>query len=158
MFDVGFSEVLLIAVVALLVLGPERLPKAARFAGLWIRRARGQWDSVRNELERELAAEELKASVARARAEAAAISRGMQQTEARLQTEVSAVQAGVAAVGAGVTAEVTALPGSPAQETTADSDPSDVPPGQAFSLEAPLPETAVPADVPASSPQAPRHD
>lgn len=77
MFDVGFSEVLLIAVVALLVLGPQRLPKAARFAGLWVRRARGQWDSVRNELERELAAEELRASVERARREAAGIARQM---------------------------------------------------------------------------------
>ena len=35
MFDIGFSELLVIAVVALVVLGPERLPKAARFAGLW---------------------------------------------------------------------------------------------------------------------------
>jgi len=63
MFDVGFSELLIIAVVALLVLGPERLPKAARFIGLWIRRARAQWYSVKAELERELASEELKSSL-----------------------------------------------------------------------------------------------
>jgi sec-independent protein translocase protein TatB len=63
MFDVGFSELLIIAVVALLVLGPERLPKAARFVGLWIRRARAQWYSVKAELERELASEELKNSL-----------------------------------------------------------------------------------------------
>ncbi|MBT2768458.1 twin-arginine translocase subunit TatB [Stenotrophomonas sp. ISL-67] len=60
MFDIGFSELLLIAVVALVVLGPERLPKAARFAGLWVRRARNQWDSVKQELERELHADEIK--------------------------------------------------------------------------------------------------
>lgn len=60
MFDVGFSELLVIAVVALLVLGPERLPKAARFAGLWVRRARAQWNSVKSEFEREIASEELK--------------------------------------------------------------------------------------------------
>ena len=63
MFDIGFSELLLIAVVALIVLGPERLPKAARFAGLWVRRARAQWYSVKSELERELAADELKRSL-----------------------------------------------------------------------------------------------
>jgi len=63
MFDVGFSELLIIAVVALLVLGPERLPKAARFAGLWVRRARAQWYSVKAELERELASEEMKRSL-----------------------------------------------------------------------------------------------
>jgi sec-independent protein translocase protein TatB len=60
MFDVGFSELLVIAVVALLVLGPERLPKAARFAGLWMRRARAHWNSVKSEFEREIANEDLK--------------------------------------------------------------------------------------------------
>ena len=67
MFDFGFSELMLIGVVALVVLGPERLPKAARFAGLWIRRARAQWASVRGELERELAAEELKRNLQQTR-------------------------------------------------------------------------------------------
>lgn len=60
MFDLGFSELLIVAIVALIVLGPERLPKATRFVGLWVRRARAQWDSVKTELERDLAAEELK--------------------------------------------------------------------------------------------------
>ncbi len=63
MFDVGFSELLVIAVVALLVLGPERLPKAARFAGLWVRKAREQWNSVKAEFERDLADEDLKRSL-----------------------------------------------------------------------------------------------
>jgi sec-independent protein translocase protein TatB len=45
------------------VLGPERLPKAARFAGLWVRRARAQWHSVKSELERDLAAEDLRRSL-----------------------------------------------------------------------------------------------
>lgn len=60
MFEVGGAELLIIALVAVIVLGPERLPKAARFAGLWVRRARAQWYSVKAELERELAAEDLK--------------------------------------------------------------------------------------------------
>jgi sec-independent protein translocase protein TatB len=67
MFDVGFSEILVIAVVALLVLGPERLPKAARFAGLWMRRARAQWNSVKAELENEIADEELRRNLREAR-------------------------------------------------------------------------------------------
>ena len=67
MFDIGFSEIFVIAVVALLVLGPERLPKAARFAGLWVRRARAQWYSVKTEFERELADDELKRSLLDAR-------------------------------------------------------------------------------------------
>ncbi|KAF0804727.1 Sec-independent protein translocase TatB [Alcanivorax xiamenensis] len=53
MFDVGFSELLLIFVIALVVLGPERLPKAARTLGYWIGRARSTFNNLRNELERE---------------------------------------------------------------------------------------------------------
>lgn len=60
MFDFGFGELLLIAVIALVVLGPERLPVAARLAGLWIRKARAQWSEVKAELENELADEELR--------------------------------------------------------------------------------------------------
>ncbi|GAB2629117.1 Sec-independent protein translocase protein TatB [Novilysobacter erysipheiresistens] len=63
MFDLGFSELFMVAIVALVVLGPERLPKAARFAGLWIRRARSQWQSVKSEFENELADEELAKSL-----------------------------------------------------------------------------------------------
>lgn len=63
MFDLGFSELFLIALVALVVLGPQRLPKAARFAGLWIQRARAQWHSVKSEFESQLADEELKGSL-----------------------------------------------------------------------------------------------
>lgn len=64
MFGLDGLELLVIAVVALIVLGPERLPKAARFAGLWVRKARAQWYSVRSEFEREMAAEELRRSLA----------------------------------------------------------------------------------------------
>jgi sec-independent protein translocase protein TatB len=59
-FDIGFSEVILIGVVALLVLGPERLPKAARTVGALLRKARQSFDAVKAEVEREVAAEELK--------------------------------------------------------------------------------------------------
>jgi sec-independent protein translocase protein TatB len=63
MFDIGFSELVVIALVALVVLGPERLPRAARLAGLWVRRARAHWYAVKSELEQELAADELKRSL-----------------------------------------------------------------------------------------------
>jgi len=63
MFDIGLSEILIIAIVALVVLGPERLPKAARLAGFWVRKARAQWYTVKAELESEMADEELKNSL-----------------------------------------------------------------------------------------------
>lgn len=60
MFDVGFSELLLIGVIALLVLGPERLPKVARTAGHWVGRARRFVANVKADIEQEIKAEELK--------------------------------------------------------------------------------------------------
>jgi len=67
MFEVGFSEIALIAVVALLVLGPEKLPGVARTVGALVRRARNSWQNVRSEIERELAAEDMKRSINEAR-------------------------------------------------------------------------------------------
>ena len=60
MFDVGFTELLLAALVALLVVGPERLPGAARTAGRMLRKLRSSWSNVRDEVQRELQAEDLK--------------------------------------------------------------------------------------------------
>ncbi len=59
MFEVGLTELAMIALVALLVLGPERLPRAARLAGLYLRKARASWHSIRTDIERELAAEDM---------------------------------------------------------------------------------------------------
>ncbi|MEA3641576.1 MAG: Sec-independent protein translocase protein TatB [Lamprobacter sp.] len=60
MFDVGALELLVISVVALIVVGPERLPKLARTAGLWVGRARRAFSSVKSEIDREIKADELK--------------------------------------------------------------------------------------------------
>lgn len=63
MFGISGGELFFIAIIALVVLGPERLPKVTRMAGMWVRRARNQWNSVKDELERELEAEEMKRSL-----------------------------------------------------------------------------------------------
>jgi len=60
MFNIGSFEVLLIFIIALLVLGPERLPGAVRTAGLWIGRFRRSFYKVKNEIERELNADEIR--------------------------------------------------------------------------------------------------
>ena len=90
MFDLGFGELLMIALVALVVLGPERLPKAARFAGLWVRRARAQWYSVKSELERELAADELKRNLDAARTATTDFEREVRTAVTDLDSEVRA--------------------------------------------------------------------
>ncbi|MDQ8036752.1 MAG: Sec-independent protein translocase protein TatB [Pedobacter sp.] len=60
MFDVGFSELVLLAIVALVVLGPEKLPHAARVAGAWVARIRRTISTVQAEIEREVSAQEMK--------------------------------------------------------------------------------------------------
>jgi sec-independent protein translocase protein TatB len=60
MFDVGFTEILLLSLVGLLVLGPERLPRVARTLGGMARKARSSWLSLKRQIEAEMRAEELK--------------------------------------------------------------------------------------------------
>lgn len=132
MFDVGISELLLIGLVALIVLGPERLPKAARFAGLWVRRARAQWYSVKGELERELAAEELQRSLRETREAAKDIESQVRDTEALARREFERMQAQMAGHDPDIAADVAntdtdagaraGLPG-PAAETTDENTP-----------------------------------
>jgi sec-independent protein translocase protein TatB len=59
MFDVGFSEMLMVVLVGLLVLGPERLPKVARETALWVRKARSLLHNAKADIKRELDLEEL---------------------------------------------------------------------------------------------------
>lgn len=118
MFDIGFSEIFLVAVVALLVLGPERLPKAARFAGLWVRRARAQWYSVKAELENELADEELQRALRQTQADLREARDALAQSGAALQREFEEA-------GANVTG------------TPRDLGPEDAPMASAAELEEP---------------------
>jgi sec-independent protein translocase protein TatB len=145
MFDVGFSELLIIAVVALLVLGPERLPKAARFTGLWIRKARAQWYSVKSELELELAQEEMKKHLQDVensiKAPVQALTDDLQQSEADINREFEAVaeaassghrsEAGNTAAEMDVPPEAaTAAPDGPVDERPAEDGPDDTHPKQ----------------------------
>jgi sec-independent protein translocase protein TatB len=63
MFEVGFTELVLLAVVGLLVLGPERLPGVARTLGGFIRKARMSWISLRNTIEAEMADSDLSRTI-----------------------------------------------------------------------------------------------
>jgi sec-independent protein translocase protein TatB len=65
MFDIGFWELCLVAVVALIVFGPEKLPEVARSAGLWIGRARRFMATVKQEIDRELHLQEARDAIKR---------------------------------------------------------------------------------------------
>lgn len=130
MFDIGFSELFLIAIVALVVLGPERLPKAARFAGLWVRRARAQWYSVKSELESELASEELKRTVRDTRQAVADIDADIRTAQAEARREFDSMQAQIEHDDTDNAADSTALIDSDDRriidESIADDGSSDV--------------------------------
>lgn len=142
MFDIGISELLMIGIVALVVLGPERLPKAARFAGLWVRRARAQWYSVKGELEREMAAEELQRSLRETREAAKDIASQVRDTEAMARREFERMQAQMAGHDPDIASAV------------ADTDtPAALPEPAADTASGPAPE---PAPSPDDTPQGDR--
>ena len=60
MFDVGFSELLVIAIISLIVMGPERLPETVRTIGLWIGRLKQMFINARKELEDEVGMDEVR--------------------------------------------------------------------------------------------------
>lgn len=60
MFDIGFTELLVCMVVALVVIGPEQLPGAVRTAGLWIGRLKRSLRDTRNEIERQIGADDIR--------------------------------------------------------------------------------------------------
>ncbi|CAA0115866.1 Sec-independent protein translocase protein TatB [BD1-7 clade bacterium] len=60
MFDIGFAELLVIAVLGLLILGPERLPVAIRTISLWVGRFKRSYRQVRTEIEKEIGADDIR--------------------------------------------------------------------------------------------------
>ena len=100
MFEIGFSELVMIGLVSLLVIGPERLPAVARIAGFWIGKARNLAASVKEEIKQELHAEELR-QIFKEQAE-------LQEFHAALNETTDAVSA--------IKASLSALP----EETLAD--------------------------------------
>jgi len=65
MFDIGFPELVLVAVIALIVIGPERLPEVARTVGKYVGRMRRFVSKVRDDIDREVRQEELRAALKR---------------------------------------------------------------------------------------------
>ncbi|HNJ75347.1 MAG TPA: Sec-independent protein translocase protein TatB [Azospira sp.] len=128
MFDIGFSEMVVIAVVALIVLGPEKLPKVARTAGHLLGRLQRYVNDVKSDINREMQLEELKKLQAQVEDSARNIERSVtkefQSAEAALNQTAQGVTEPVAAAVASIEAPVAesvaavAMP-APASDTTA---------------------------------------
>ena len=128
MFDVGFTELLVIGVVALIVIGPERLPKVARTAGHLLGRLQRYVGDVKSDIEREMRLEEMK----KLQADVEAQARGI---ETQVRSEMHGVESALAApaepladlmqtTGQTVSHDVAALADVPATPGTGPATPA----------------------------------
>jgi len=91
MFDMGFTEMMLIGIVALIVIGPERLPGVARTAGKYFGRLKRFMTSVKADVEQELRADELRQILADQQRELDTIKDSMNVAGKAFEDEVNAV-------------------------------------------------------------------
>lgn len=96
MFEFSFSELLMIMVVALVVIGPERLPKVARTLGLLWGRAQRYVNGVKADIERDMAIAELKEMKAKIQAEAEAAQQTVKQIDRGLEEQARKINSAVA--------------------------------------------------------------
>ncbi len=92
MFDMGFTEMMLIGIVALIVIGPERLPGVARTAGKYFGRLKRFVTSVRADVEQELRADELRQILAEQQRELDTIKSSISEAGREIEKEVDAVE------------------------------------------------------------------
>ena len=168
MFDIGISELGVIAVVALIVIGPERLPRVARLIGTMLGRAQRYVNDVKAEVNREIELEELR----KLQTQMQDAARGIQQSvtsagaemqsavhdaERGLQSSVDEVRKDVSTASPSIVSDATVTPVPPAIAGPADIGSGPFEPsaaGPAGSVPAPLP--ADPAgSIPTAPPAAP---
>ncbi|HMM55819.1 MAG TPA: Sec-independent protein translocase protein TatB [Candidatus Desulfobacillus sp.] len=113
MFDIGFSELLVIALVALVVIGPERLPRVARTAGHLLGRLQRYVSDVKADINREIQLEDLKKMQQEVEESARSLQDGVTQElssmESALNRALAAADDGVAPVMADAVAPVPAV-------------------------------------------------
>jgi sec-independent protein translocase protein TatB len=87
MFDIGFLELLMIAVIGLLVMGPERLPGAIRTTALWMGRLRRSFNQIKTDIEREVGADEIRQQLHNE-----AIMKNLAQAEQQVNDSVNSIK------------------------------------------------------------------
>ena len=149
MFDVGISEIMVIAVVALIVLGPEKLPKTARTLGHLFGRLQRYVGEVKADINRELALDDLKKLQAEVSTAAADFQTSMSATAKEVEGNLRDVEASLnsAATGAAPAPESEATPATergaaPVTERGAAPAPEPLPPARAEPVPRDTPQQA----------------
>lgn len=132
MFDIGFSELMLIAVVALIVIGPERLPKVARTAGHLLGRLQRYVNDVKSDINREMQLDELKKLQAQVEESARSLERSVHKEMQSADQSVQMAAQGLSSEFPGLAATdsptvVAATTGSPAESLPAVTSASLAP-------------------------------
>jgi sec-independent protein translocase protein TatB len=107
MIEFSLGKLVLLALIALIVLGPEKLPGAARTAGALLRRVRNGWDDVRAEVERELEVEEIRRAAREAVAQAEAAQQEVKDGLNQVSKPVAELASEVTATGSAIASQVT---------------------------------------------------
>ncbi|SFP67376.1 Sec-independent protein translocase TatB [Nitrosomonas cryotolerans] len=122
MFDISFTEILIISIVALIVIGPERLPKVARTLGHLLGRVRRYVGNVRNDIQSEIKLEELKNLHASMQETAQTLENSMRQEMDQLKSAVEAADQETQVTASPPTTDVKA--GMTEQQPTLETDAS----------------------------------
>jgi len=132
MFDIGFSELLVIGVVALIVIGPERLPKVARTAGLLFGRLQRYVNDVKADIQREIELDELR----KLRTQFEDAARSVEQSVNQVDQEVRAAAAEIDHSIAGDSPASTPPPAAEAAPALPDGAPAPAQPAPPAANEA----------------------
>ena len=141
MFDIGFSEIVVIAVVALVVLGPEKLPKTARTLGHLFGRLQRYVNDVKRDIQRELELDELRKLQQNVQSAAREIETSMASATRDVEQNVRDVEAALSATASSAPSAATPAAAAPSGATPAGSVPSSPP------AAAPAPSAGSPAQA-----------
>ena len=151
MFDVGFQEITLIGLIALIVVGPERLPRMARTLGLWMGKIRYYVGQVKSDIDREVRAQELKEMLEKPARELDALKGVAEETKGTLDQAKSVL--GEAKTSFDGTAAGASTANEPAAGSIFPTELPDVGPARPESPETASAPSAETAPLPSESPE-----
>lgn len=120
MFDVGFSELIVIALVALIVIGPERLPRVARTVGALLGRAQRYVNDVKADIQREVDLEEFKNLKSTFEDAAKSVEQSVNQVEQELNATAASLNQSVSAAAEGQAVENAPQTAAPEHQAVAE--------------------------------------